>query len=388
MLAALVALARVFHSVLTRGPSGLFNDFYDYWAAAVLLNRGLNPYDLAALHGVQQQAGVASETGTGYSYPIFLAELLRPLALISAQQAAFLFTILSLVALPLAIGLLLGSIAGLGWPVALVGGAAAGLFPPVIGSLYFGQANLVVLLLLAVSYRCVAPGPMLGVAGAVKLYPLTGFLAALLRGRWRALRNGLALFVLLSLLQLTVPGGGLGTARSFLGPDTYWSNESINGWVSRLAIASTWTRPPYPGLPVEPLMLALVTLLGLLTIGALWAARERSWEGALALTLCLGVIAAPKNSFWNYTPLLLAIVFIWVQLGRRWWLFVIGVAGWLLLEAQAQFDSARATVYQSSPTLSWLSSVGLYGAVIIAGLTAYVLLRPASGDRRAGTAIA
>ena len=64
------------------------------------------------------------------------------------------------------------------------------------------------------------------------------------------------------------------------------------------------------------------------------------------------------------------------------------VAGWLLLEAQAQFDSARATVYQSSPTLSWLSSVGLYGAVIIAGLTAYVLLRPASGDRRAGTAIA
>jgi len=178
VLAAVVALARVAHSVATRGSSGLFNDFYDYWAAGVLLNRGQDPYHIGALHTVQRAAGLQVETGGGYSYPVFFAHLLRPLALIAAPQAAFIFMGLSLIALCGAIALLLGSIPRVSWPVALTGGAAAGLFPPVIGSLYFGQANLLVLLLLAVAYRCAAPGPMLGLASAIKLYPVTGLLAA------------------------------------------------------------------------------------------------------------------------------------------------------------------------------------------------------------------
>lgn len=378
-----MALARVFHSALTRGPSGLFNDFNDYWAAATLLNRGRNPYDITALHAVQQQAGLSSETGTGYSYPVFFAELLRPLALLSPQSAAFIFTAVSVLALILAVGLLLGSIPGAGWWLALTGGAAAGLFPPVIGSLYFGQANLIVLALLAVAYRCVMPGPTVGIAGAIKLFPIAGFLAGVARQRWRMLRNGVLTFVILLLPQLFVPGGGAATAGSFLAPDTYWSNVSINGWLSRLAIASTWTRPPLPGLPVEAVMLVLVALLTVATIIVLLQARERSLEGALALSLWLGVVAAPKNSFWNFTPLLLCIVYAWVHLDRRWWLFAIGVVGWLLLEAQAQFDSARATVYLGDPSLTWLSSAGLYGAMVIGLVTAYILLRPASGDRPA-----
>src|SRR5205823_13273045 len=71
VLAAVVALARVIHSVTTRGSSGLFNDFYDYWAAGVLLNRSQDPYDIAALHAVQRAAGLQVETGAGYSYPLF-----------------------------------------------------------------------------------------------------------------------------------------------------------------------------------------------------------------------------------------------------------------------------------------------------------------------------
>jgi hypothetical protein len=224
---------------------------------------------------------------------------------------------------------------------------------------------------------------MLGLGAAVKLYPLAGFLAVIVQRRWRALRNGLAVFILLALLQLTVPRGGLATAGSFLSPDTYWSNESVNGWLSRLAIASTWTRPPYPGLPVEALMLVVVVLLTALTIAVLLRARDRSWEGALALSLWFGVVAAPKNSLWNFTPLLLGVVFAWTRLDRRWWLFAIGVAGWLLLEAQAQLNSARATVYLGNPALSWLSSVGLYGALIIGAVMAYVLLYPTAHHRPA-----
>jgi hypothetical protein len=379
-IAALVAVARVAHSVLTRGSSGLFNDFYDYWGAGVLLNHGRNPYDLQALHAVQQAAGLASETGTGYSYPVFFAELMRPLSLLEPSAAALVFTSISLVAFVLAIALLLGSISRLRWSVVLIGGAAAGLFPPAIGSLYFGQANLIVLALLGVAYRCVMPGPMLGVAGAIKLYPVTGFLAPLVTGRRRALRNGLLLLAVLLLLQLFALPGSLSRAGSFLGPDTYWSNESINGWLSRLAIASTWTRPPYPGLAVEPVMLGIVVLLGAGTLLVLLSRGRHSWEGSLALSLWLGAVAAPKNSFWNYTPILLAVVFTWTQLGDRWWLFAVGALGWLLLELQAQLDSARETVYQASPGLAWLSSVGLYGALILGAVTAFALLRPGLVD--------
>jgi hypothetical protein len=345
----------------------------------VLLNRGENPYDVGALAAVQQAAGVYVETGSGFSYPLFFAHLMRPLALLPPATAAVIFSTLSLIALAFAVALLLGSLPQLRWPLALAGGAVAGLFPPVIGSLYFGQANLFVLLLLALAYRALFPGVMLGVAGAIKLYPVGGFLAALTARppRWRVMAAGLSVLGALLLLQLGTGGGSFsGRTGYFLGPDTYWSNESINGWLSRLGIDSTWTRAPLPGLPVEAAMLIIVVLLTAATVVVLRRTPGHPWDGGLALSLWLGVVSAPKNSLWNFTPLLLAIAFVAVRLAGRWWLAGLGVLGWLLIELQAQLDGARATVYQASPALTWLSSVGLYGALIIGAVTAYVLLRP------------
>ncbi|HEY0493776.1 MAG TPA: glycosyltransferase family 87 protein [Candidatus Dormibacteraeota bacterium] len=375
----MVTIARVEHSVLTRGAGGLFNDFYDYWAAGVLLNRGGNPYDIGALTAVQRAAGVHTETGSGYSYPVFFGHLMRPLALLPINVAAIVFSALSALCLLLAVGLLLGAIPRLTWPVAVLGGVATGLFPPVIGSLYFGQANLIVLVFLAISYRSVRPGTMLAVASAIKLYPVTGFLAAATQRppAWQRLRYGGGLLLVFLLLQLPGNYSVYSRANYFLGPDTYWSNESINGWLSRLGIDSTWTHAPLPGLPVEPLMLALTLLLSLVTVAILWRAAGRPWEGALAFSIWLGVVIAPKNSLWNFTPLLLSLVFLWTQLRGRWWIFAIGAIAWLLLELQAQLDSSRETIYQASAALTWLSSVGLYGALIIGALNAYVLLSPA-----------
>jgi hypothetical protein len=306
---------------------------------------------------------------------------MRPLALLPPATAAAIFSTLSLVALAFAVALLLRSLPRLRWPIALAGGVAAGLFPPVIGSLYFGQANLFVLLLLALAYRAVVPGAMIGIAGAIKLYPVGGFLAALTARppRWRVVAVGLGVFGVLLLLQLGTGGGSFsGRTGYFLGPDTYWSNESINGWLSRLGIDSTWTHAPLPGLPVEAAMLTIVLLLTAATVGVLLRAPDHPWDGALALSLWLGVVSAPKNSLWNFTPLLLAVTFVVARLAGRWWLLALGVIGWLLIELQAQLDGARETIYQASPSLAWFSSVGLYGALILGGLCAYVLLRPGS----------
>ena len=328
---------------------------------------------------MQRTAGLYVETGSGFSYPLFFAHLMRPLALLPPQTAAAIFSTLSLVALAFAVALLLRSLPQLRGPVALAGGVVAGLFPPVIGSLYFGQANLFVLLLLALAYRAVFPGAMLGIASAIKLYPVGGFLAALTARppRWRVIAVGSGLLGALLLLQLGTGGGSFsGRTGYFLGPDTYWSNESINGWLSRLGIDSTWTHAPLPGFPVEAAMLTMVLLLTVVTVVVLLRAPDHPWDGALALSLSLGVVCAPKNSLWNYTPLLLAITFVLMRLAGRWWLAAVGVLGWLLIELQAQLDGARATIYQASPGLAWFSSVGLYGALILGGLCAYVLLRP------------
>ena len=379
-------MGRVAFSFATIGISGQLNDFYAYWAAGVLLNRGENPYDVGALASVQKAAGIYVETGSGFSYPLFFAHLMRPLALLPAATAATIFSVVSLIALAFAVAILLGSLPNLRWPLALAGGVVAGLFPPVIGSLYFGQANLVVLLLLAIAYRCVTPGPMLGIASAIKLYPVSGFLAVVTERppRWRRLGIGLGVLGALLLLQLGTGGGSLsGRTRYFFGPDTYWSNESVNGWVSRLGIDSTWTHAPFRGFPVEAAMVTIVLLLTVATVIVLLRAPAYRWEGALALSLWLGVVSAPKNSLWNFTPLLLAISFMVARLAGRWWLLALGAVGWLLIELQAQLDGARETIYQASPALAWLSSVGLYGAFILGGLCAYVVLRPGFSGRPA-----
>jgi hypothetical protein len=382
-LGALVAAVRMVYSFATLGRGGQLNDFYVYWAAGVLLNRGENPYDIRALSAAQRAAGLHVETGGGYSYPLFFAHLMRPLALLPPGTAAAIFSILSLVALAFVIAILLRSLPQLGWPLAVVGGVVAGVFPPVTGSLYFGQANLVVLLLLAIAYRAAIPGVMLGIASAIKLYPVGGFLAALIARppRWKAIASGMLVLGALLLLQLGSGGGTFsGRTASFLGPDTYWSNESINGWLSRLGRNSTWTHAPLPGFPVETVMLSIVVLLGVATLVVLLRAPGRPWEGTFALSLWLGVVCAPKNSLWNFTPLLLAIAFTVTRLAGRWWLLALAVAGWLLIELQAQLDVSRATAYRASPALAWLSSVGLYGALLLGAVTAYVLLRPGSAD--------
>ncbi|HYM49731.1 MAG TPA: glycosyltransferase family 87 protein [Candidatus Limnocylindrales bacterium] len=374
-LAALVALGRVAWAVQTRGSGGLFNDFYDYWGAAALLNRGRAPYDITALAALQHDAGLQATTGSGYSYPLFFAELIRPLGLLPPRAAAIVFSGCSLIALIAAIALLLGTFPHLDWPTAAVGGVVAGLFPPVIGSLYFGQANLVVLLLLALAFRTVLPEPLLAIAGVIKLYPISGLVASLARRRVGWFAIGLTIFLgLLLLPQLFNPGNLSSRTGYFLSPDTYWSNASINGFLSRLAYPSAWTRPPLPGLPVEPLMIAIVAILALAATALVLTLRGSPWTGCLALMTWVGVVGAPKNSLWNFTPLLLCVAFAWPLARRTPWLIAAGAVGWLLIEAQAQLDAARETAYHAGPQLSWLSSVGLYGALLIGGVTAYLLI--------------
>jgi hypothetical protein len=219
----------------------------------------------------------------------------------------------------------------------------AGLYPPVAGSVFAGQANLLVFGLLAAGLapflpgrpvesgrgRALGSGVLLGLAGIVKLAPLALAvplgLAARGRGVARAALGGLVLGAVSSLLVALVfaPAANRGASAlaDLFAPDPFWTNQSINGAVSRLFLEGDRTAPIVAGGPVPwivALTAALAVATGVLLMRALGGAR-RADGGTLALSIALTIVAAsigaPKNSFWNHAPVLLAIALALAAVG-------------------------------------------------------------------------
>jgi Glycosyltransferase family 87 len=374
-LAVAVGVVRVRHR---RNLDGLFNDFYDYWAAGRILSRGGNPYDAHLMGHVLTSAGVHSTVGGGYSYPLLLAELARPLSALPPVPAAALFTAGSLAALWLGVALLLSPLGRVTMAQLLGLATGAALFAPVVGTLYFGQVNLYLLPLLALALRGVRAEAGIACAAAVKLYPGATALAFVTRGRrgvgplLTTLAVALALSLLPNALAGVWPSGG--GALAMLGPDPFWSNASINGLLSRL---------PLPGHAVTLLMIAVVGLLGALAVAVLLAGHRRWWAGAFALLLCYGVVAAPKNSLWNFVPLLVAGVQWWSASGRRRGGAAVACLAWALVSLQGVVDAAQGLRDGHPVAAGLLASVALLGGLLLLGMVAYQMLTaPAAPIRR------
>ena len=345
---------------------GLFNDFADYWAAARILDLGGDPYDKHLLAQVLQQSGLHTLVGTGYSYPLLLAEVLRPLGLLPPLVAGALFAAAGLACFGLAVAFLLSPLRTAWWPQVLALATMAGTYAPAGGSLFMGQVNLVLLPLLVLAFRGAAPPAGLALSAAVKLFPAADALAFLALGR-RGLRPLLATGAATVCLAL---GPNLLTGHwsygdsvlAMFGRDPYWTNQSLNGWLSRLLPASA---------PVTPIMVAVAAALGALAV-AVAARQRRAWPGAFAVLLCYAVLAAPKNSLWNFTPLLVVIVYTWTLVRDRPAAVALLVAAWALADVLAP---AAWLAGQASIQSAWLSSLPLYGALLLGGLLSWALLR-------------
>ena len=375
------ALAVAVAVVKARGRpnlDGLFNDFYDYWAAGRILQRGGNPYDAGLMSHVLASAGVHSTVGGAYSYPLLLAELARPLAALPPVPAAAVFTAGSLAALWLGMALLLSPLGRVTPVQGFAVATAAGLFAPVVGTLYFGQVNLYLLPLLALALRGARPEAGIAGAAAVKLYPSATALAFVTRGRRgvRPLLVTVAAVLGLSLLPNVLAGvwPARGGALAMVGPDRFWSNESINGWLSRL---------PLSGLAVTLLMVASGAALGALVLALVLARRDRPWAAAFALLLCYGVVAAPKNSLWNFAPLVVAGTQWWSASDRRFRAAALGTLAWALVGLQSVVDAAQGFRDGQSVLAGALGSVALLGGLLLLGMLAHQLLaaRPAAAGR-------
>ena len=307
---------------------GNFNDFHDYWLAGKLVLTGQSPFDVQALRDLAKVEHLSFLVGGGYSYPLPFAVFMVPFAMLPFQLGLEVFLGLSIALFALTVAVWIGWAHG--WEPELrrrrfVLALAAGLYPPVLGTVANGQANLIVFPLIAAGLaltlatgtgRRATGGFLIGLAAIVKLVPGVVVVPLLIGRRWGS-TIGVAAGALGALVAAMIAApwaaDGSGGLASLLEPDSYFTNQSFNGFVSRLVNQSDRTMPPFahafdPRLP----MLALTAAFGLATLLVLWRARassstRRGLALALAFALVAGVIGAPKNSFWNGALVLPAV---------------------------------------------------------------------------------
>jgi hypothetical protein len=378
--------------VLHRGS----NDFHDYWLAGRLLLEGRSPYDAHALAELASREHLSFMLGGGYSYPLPYALAMVPFALLPFDWALVAFNSVSLVAFGLTVGAWLVAIhgapglgsdpcRGLGrrrFVVAL----AAGAYPPVYGTVVMGQANLVLFPLLAAgaalavsgstSARRAGGGALLGLAAIVKLVPGALVVPLTLGRRWGGaaglVAGGAAAFAL-AVAAAPWAAAGSGSLGSLMEPDTFYTNQSINGFVTRLAWEGDRTLPIWRG-AFDPrvAMLALTAAFGAATLGVLWWRRAalRGRRGAmlgLGFALVAATIGAPKTSFWNESLVLAAVALLLAAeapgltlrafgaLDRA--LLAVWFGGAVLWAAVWAVEPARTGPLSWAVTLLWSSSL-------------------------------
>ncbi|HET7027140.1 MAG TPA: glycosyltransferase family 87 protein [Candidatus Limnocylindrales bacterium] len=355
--------------------------------------------------------------GGGYSYPPPFAVGMVPLAALPFGVAVALFTALSVAVFATTIAW---------WLQRVVRGAGstgrrrvlalgAGLYPPVAGSVFAGQANLLVVGLLGLGLapfiptlraagrlRSVGSGVLIGLAGIVKLAPLVLALPLALAaagardadggardadGRARGAGAALVGIVLgvvgsVGLAALVAPAAnqGAGALSDLFAPDPFWTNQSINGAVSRLFLDGDRTRALFSGDPlpaIVALTAALAVATGVVLVRA-FAGSRRADPGVLALALSLSIVAAavgaPKNSFWNDAPVLLAVALALAAVRRPQGNFVRALGGtWLVATVvevvsdpiHGPFDGAVAPLRTLASDAGVVGLLGLWLAIAV-----------------------
>jgi glycosyl transferase family 87 len=333
VLAIAVPLAELI-AAIALGRATPFNDFNDYYFAGKLIASGHSPYDLAALADMARREGVDLTLGTGYSYPLPFAVAMVPLTVLPLAGATLIFMAGSLVAFGAMVAFWMRRAIDepKGWRGLGAVALLAGSYPPVFGSLFNGQVNLLVValfgwgvLVVARASRAAFGSIAVGLAAVVKLVPAVVALPLVFAGRGRSAVVLIgAITIALLVATAIAPFGNAGSGRlvDLLAPDPYFTNQSINGFVSRLVLPSDVTSPVVAG-AFDPFVVGIVAgaAFGAVNLALLAGARRRMPErdvflGSVAMAIAAAVIAAPKISFWNQIFLLVSVGLLLLAEGR------------------------------------------------------------------------
>ncbi len=286
-------------------------DFKAYYIAADMLRLGKDFYDVHQQVEEVQARGLPLNESF-YIYPPLLAILFVPLTALPMEQAAqaWFFLNLALYALSLFIisrAFALNRRSGI-LPLLWI---LAFLFPPALYTLYKGQVNIVILLLLAITYwlcvrdRQVLAGVALGVASMIKVIPIFLLPYALWRRRYTLGLTAAATIVIIAIIGLVIVG--VGPHRTYLSavlpllqqPRPNPSNQSLGGFFSLLLVEN----PHTDRLIHDPLLWRVLTLSvsAVLVSGViliLWQCRERTNRTDLEFALIITTLPLITNIAW------------------------------------------------------------------------------------------
>lgn len=295
--------------------------WYDTWDRTQL---DFAVYVLGAHHLVDGQlyhVGLPYPPYLPFTYPPLAALAFGPLAVLPRQAGQLVWAAVNAASLYGIIALSLRAVRPaldrtrlLLWSVVLLGPAAQ--LDPVRLTLYFGQINLVLCLLILADLTCtlevrghtLPTGVLVGVAAAVKLVPLIFIPYLFVTRQTRAAWTALATFVACSLLASALDPASswaywtkYATDASRVGNPSYILNQSIQGTLDRLAHRDVST-------PVVDVLGVVVLVAGIAL--ARWAWRDSSPFLGILVCATTGMVVSPIT--WEHHLVWAVPILLWL----------------------------------------------------------------------------
>ncbi len=295
----------------------MFNDFYSYFIAGILFLKGEQIYTVSKQF--IQTATYFHLTflwGTGYSYPPLLAQVFSLGSFIPPHVAAIGFFLIQVILYFLLLIHIRKTNNIFHNPFIFL---FCVFFGPVYGSLLAGQVNIIILWCLYVyvySRNTFMQMLLLSTAGWIKVYPFLFLIREVLQKKWKRIAIFTVCFISLFFLQ-AVPQKGeyitfyiqhvLPSLQNEFDP--YITNQSINGFVSRLV---TPHQSQYGSL-----LLSSILLLVTLAITFTSRKNKKLYEQISLLWIMSALLIGGKNSFWNMAPSLFTYLYLFKHMSSR-----------------------------------------------------------------------
>jgi len=229
-------------------------DARSYILAAQAIRAGYSPYDESTWNHLP-----VTVSASKYLYPPFLAVLLIPLTTLPLIPATYICILLALLSACL-LAVMLHHLAG--WRLAIL--AVFG-FPPAWHSIYLGQINLIVTVVLMFALGALDAqrerriGGWLALGALLKLTPLLSLYVLVIRGYRRALVAAAAVIALSVVLTLPVVDVRLWVAGGIAAVRQSWTAPDLVSWTGLLAYLLNGTGEAL-GFGLSVCLLAITTL--------------------------------------------------------------------------------------------------------------------------------
>jgi hypothetical protein len=276
-MAVVVALTAVTYCIAlairlqTRWYDLDFSAYY-YWAYA--MRTGIDPYS-TDLQPLATRLGLMTGGITHSDYPPTFILFFEPLTLARPEIAYWIWTSLNLLTLVAAVAVLLNELA-LDGRLFVIFAALAILYEPVSENLFWSQAQVMLLLLLALNLRWVrsgnnaAAGFSLAVAGLLKVFPLLILVHLALAKRLRVVAwtfIGLAAGGAITLLFVGWAGFGFLRRGATISSDYWTAGLSVNATISKIFVVALG-QPLLPVASLARVVIVVLAISGLIMVAA------------------------------------------------------------------------------------------------------------------------